>query len=108
MNVKKGFNNLLHEIVNATTLAHFAAQLPLILATDVSHYGVEAVILHRYPDGSERPIAHASKTLTSVSVNRCHSMTLTYVHCITYVYIYTYFFSFCCKDIVLLVIMRSR
>ncbi|CAF3889578.1 unnamed protein product, partial [Rotaria sp. Silwood1] len=53
---QKAFNNLLQEIVNTTTLAHFDAQLPIILATDASHYGIGAVIMHRYPDGSERPI----------------------------------------------------
>ncbi|CAF4387321.1 unnamed protein product, partial [Rotaria sordida] len=66
---QKAFNNLLQEISNTTTLVHFDAQLPLILATDASHYGIGAVIMHRYPDGSERPIAHASKTLTAAERN---------------------------------------
>ncbi|CAF4799109.1 unnamed protein product [Rotaria sp. Silwood1] len=66
---QKAFNNLLQEIVNTTTLAHFDAQLPIILATDASHYGIGAVIMHRYPDGSERPIVHASKTLTAAERN---------------------------------------
>lgn len=59
------FDTLLRAIADATTLAHFDAQLPIILATDASHYGLGAVLLHRYPDQSERPIAHASKTLSA-------------------------------------------
>jgi transposase InsO family protein len=66
---QKAFNNLLQEISNTTTLVHFDAQLPLILATDASHYGIGAVIMHRYADGSERPIAYASKTLTAAERN---------------------------------------
>jgi transposase InsO family protein len=59
------FDNLLQDIATATTLVHYDPTLPLILATDASQYGIGAVILHRSSDGSERPIAHASKTLTA-------------------------------------------
>jgi hypothetical protein len=63
------FDDLKRDIAEATTLAHFDPKLPLILATDASNYGLGAVILHRYADGSERPIAHASKTLTPAEKN---------------------------------------
>lgn len=41
----------------------FTDQLPLVLAADAPSHGIGAVLLHRYADGSERPFAHASKTL---------------------------------------------
>lgn len=52
-----------------TQLAHFDEILPLVLATDASSYGIGAVISHKYPDGSERPIAFASKTLNDSQKN---------------------------------------
>uniref|UniRef100_A0A5S6QK83 RNA-directed DNA polymerase n=1 Tax=Trichuris muris TaxID=70415 RepID=A0A5S6QK83_TRIMR len=59
------FERLKEKIANATLLVHFQEDLPVILATDASQHGVGAVLLHRYPDGTERPIAHASKTLSA-------------------------------------------
>ena len=38
--------------------------LPLILATDSSSYGLRAVLSHRTPEGEERPIAYASRSLS--------------------------------------------
>lgn len=60
---EKAFQTLKAELVRFTELVHFRVDLPLILATDASAYGVGAVLLHRFADGSEKPIAHASKTL---------------------------------------------
>ncbi|KAK9731019.1 RNase H-like domain found in reverse transcriptase [Popillia japonica] len=48
----------------SNVLCHFDPKLPLILATDASQYGVGAVLSHRFPDRSERPIQFASQTLT--------------------------------------------
>ncbi|XP_055526941.1 uncharacterized protein K02A2.6-like [Wyeomyia smithii] len=46
-------------------LVHYSPELPLLLATDASPYGVGAVLSHVYPDGSERPIQFASQTLNA-------------------------------------------
>ena len=46
-------------------LVHFDPSLPVGISCDASEVGLGAVLFHRYPDGSERPIANASKTLTT-------------------------------------------
>lgn len=38
-------------------LDYFRPDKPLVLAVDASQYGVRAVLMHQYGDGSDRPIA---------------------------------------------------
>ncbi|XP_037942441.1 uncharacterized protein LOC119675317 [Teleopsis dalmanni] len=75
---QQAFIALKMHILNA---AHYQEQLPLVLAIDASSYGIGVVLLHTYVDGTERPIASASKSLehfqsnSSVSVDDDISFT---------------------------------
>ena len=50
-------------------LVHFDQDKPILLACDASPYGVGAVLSHQMPDGSERPIAYASRSLSPAERN---------------------------------------
>lgn len=54
---------------NSGVLAFYDVTKPVGLSCDSSAYGLEAVIFHEMPDGTERPIAFASRTLTSSEGN---------------------------------------
>ncbi len=43
---------------------HFDPAKQIGISCDASNVGIGAVLFHRYDDGSERPIANVSKTLT--------------------------------------------
>nr|XP_043069087.1 uncharacterized protein K02A2.6-like [Drosophila bipectinata] len=60
---QQAFTALKSHIINATQLAHFDENLPLVLATDASSFGIGVVLSHIQDDGKERPIVFASKTL---------------------------------------------
>ena len=49
--------------------SHYDARKPLLLQTDASHYGLGTVISHIIPDGTERPISFASRTMTEHEKN---------------------------------------
>ena len=56
-------------LISAPVLIHYDPALPLRLAGDASNYGIGAVISHVLEDGSERPIAYASRTLSAAERN---------------------------------------
>ncbi|XP_058128391.1 uncharacterized protein K02A2.6-like [Anopheles ziemanni] len=60
------FKRVKEQVQSEKCLVHYTPELPVLLATDASPYGVGAVLSHVYPDGSERPIQFASQTLNRV------------------------------------------
>ena len=48
---------------------YYDSSLPITLDSDAFPYGLGAVIFHVYPNGEEKPIAYASRTLASSEVN---------------------------------------
>jgi len=56
-------------IISDKVLTHYNPNLPLRLACDAFPYGIGTVLSHRMTDGSERPIAFASRSLTPAECN---------------------------------------
>ena len=52
------------KIVSPNVLVHYNQARPIQLAADASAYGIGAIISHTMDDGTERPIAFASRTLS--------------------------------------------
>ena len=61
---EQAFVKLKRMLCQDTVLAHFDSQQEIGISCDASDVGIGVVLFHRYQDGSERPIANASKTLT--------------------------------------------
>ena len=61
---QNAFQRLKDALCTDAVLAHFDPKLDIGISCDASNVGIGAVLFHRYPDGSERPIDNASKTLT--------------------------------------------
>ena len=64
-----GFLETKSKLVSAPVLAHYDPHLPILMVGDASAYGVVAVILHMMPDGTKRPVAFASHTLSLAECN---------------------------------------
>ncbi|CAC5415741.1 Uncharacterized protein K02A2.6 [Mytilus coruscus] len=60
---QEAFDKVKDLITSDMILTHFNPELPVTLACDASPYGLGAVISPRYPNGSDRPIAFASRSL---------------------------------------------
>ena len=58
------------QLMSAQVLTHYDPRLPITLAAaDASAYGIGAIISHILPNGSERPIAFASRKLSPTKQN---------------------------------------
>ena len=69
---KKAFLRVKKLLQSNRVLTHFNDQLPLLLECDASPYGLGTVLSHQMPDGTERPVCFASRTLTQAEQNYSH------------------------------------
>ncbi|CAC5384468.1 unnamed protein product [Mytilus coruscus] len=70
---KKAFKKAKELITSDQVLIHYNPELPVRLACDASPFGLGAVLSHVMPDGSERPISFASRSLTKSEKNYAHT-----------------------------------
>ena len=61
---QKAFDELKTQLASSDVFVHYDPSRSLKLDCDASSYGVGAVLSHVFPDGLERPVAYASRTLT--------------------------------------------
>ena len=66
---EEAFQKVKVMIASDLVLTHYDPKLPLQLACDASPVGIGAVLSHVMPDGTERPIAFASRSLSKAERN---------------------------------------
>ena len=67
---EEAFKKAKDSLSSSNVFVHYDPSLPVILESDASQYGIGAVIFHRFPNGDERPIAYASRSLNSSEKTR--------------------------------------
>ena len=66
---QNAFQKIKKEITSDRFLVHFKGNLPLKLVCDASQVGIGCVLAHVMPDGTEKPIAFASRFLNKAEQN---------------------------------------
>lgn len=67
---EKAFAWVKNELISPRVLANYDPNEQLVLACDASKYGLSAILSHKYKDGTEKPIAYASKKIANKELNR--------------------------------------
>ena len=60
---ERDFQKIKRFLISDLFLAHFNPKQEIVVALDTSGYGIDVVILHRFEDGTTKPVAHASTLL---------------------------------------------
>ena len=66
---KNAFVSSKEQLRTNQVLVHYDPNLDLVVACDASANGLGAVLSHRLPDGTERPIGFVSRTLSDTEKN---------------------------------------
>ena len=66
---QRAFEKVKLALATSPVLCHFCPDLPVVLRTDASRYGLSVLLCHQFPDGSERIISYASRVLTPAERN---------------------------------------
>ena len=66
---QRAFEKIKSVLSSDLALTHFDPQKEIIVASDASDYGIGAVLLHKFKDGSTKPVVHASRTLLPAERN---------------------------------------
>lgn len=66
---EESFENFKSILQSKLLLTHYDPSLPIKVAADASNLGIGATLLHVYPNGSEKAIIHASRSLTAPEKN---------------------------------------
>ena len=66
---QESFEKIKLAITSPTFLVHYQMDLPVKLICDASSIGIGAVLAHEMPDGTEKPIAFASRVLNKAEQN---------------------------------------
>ena len=63
------FDEMKNLLSSDLLLTHYDPALDIVVASDASNYGIGAVLSHVYPDGSEKAVMHAARSLNTTERN---------------------------------------